>query len=663
MNSNPDKSSLQQENSDDSWTCAVCSAVLSNKISACPNDGYGKSTVALNKVLTSQYELLEELGAGGLGRVFKARHRALNQIVAIKILKTSENDPVTQRRFEQEARIVSTLEHPGIVKVKDFGQAESTQLYMVLEFVAGQSLAQLLQWQGKLTTFEACEVIIQICDAMQYAHEHGVLHRDLKPSNIIFERQEKGIKVTILDFGIAKLSYFSDLTENGLTKTNEVLGSPLYLSPEQASERSSDARSDIYSLGIVLFELITGVPPFTGTNAVELVNQHLHAAMPSIDVSDEKITEAVQSVIEKATAKKPEDRFQTMTEFKQALLDGIYGTGSKAPPAVPVKARVSAKKIAIITMTTVGVACIGISIFAILNSAKLPSFGKPIELQPFDIHEIRQLPPAGKSEDQVAENIIQKNKDSTILDLHGLGLSDEGLRPFQICSKTEEINLKGSRVAGTGLAYLIRLPLRTLSLYDSPVTDRGMAEIGNMQNLESLDLGYTNITDEGAKHLEKLQKLKRLSLKYCNIGDAGIESISKLKNLDLLNLKANQMMTRRGFQLLASMPSLKELRMREADLDEPISGLESSKNLKILDLRESKISDKTLSRLLDTNIEKLNIGHTQVTGEGLLMTAKMKRLKFLRPGHRANKEALAKLRKLRTDLNTDAKIGEETDGF
>ncbi|MBS1957160.1 MAG: protein kinase [Cyanobacteria bacterium SZAS-4] len=660
--SNTDTMPLKDETPGDFWTCVVCTAVLSTNIFVCPNDGNKQSTVILNKKLSNQYELIEEIGAGGSGRVFKARHRALNQTVAIKILRTNENDQIVKKRFEQEAKIISTLDHPGIVKVKDFGSAEATELYMVLEFVEGESLSQLLQWHGKMPPSDAYEVATQICDAMHHAHERGVVHRDLKTSNIMIERRGEELKITVLDFGIAKLSYFSALTKSGLTKSKDVLGSPLYISPEQASEKPSDARSDIYSLGIILFELLSGVPPFASTNAVELINQHLHAPLPPIDSGDNIVTPAVQTVIEKSVAKKPEERFQTMLEFKEALKEAVYGP----IVLVPKKTRNplgSGKNIIILLVIVIVIACIGMTIFAILYSARTTTLGKPEVLKTLDLVEIRKSTVAGMSENQNAEKIIQSNKDSRVLNLNQLGLTDEGLRPLQNCSKTEEINLRMSRIVGPGLAYLIHLPLRKLDLYDSPVHDRGIAEIGNMKNLEILDLSYSDITDKGARSLERLQKLKRLSLKYCSLGDTGVESISKLKSLELLNLKANQSMTAKGFKALASMPSLTELRMRGANLDEAISGLESSKNLKILDLRDAKISDKTLSYLLNTNIERLNIGHTQVTSDGILMTAKMKKLKFVRFGHHANKETVAQFLKLRPDINTEVKIGEDTDDF
>lgn len=660
--SKPDLPSSKDESASDTWVCAVCSLVLSTNIFVCPNDGNKQSAMELNKVLSTQYQLIEELGAGGSGRVFKARHRALNQIVAIKILRTDENDPIVKRRFEQEAKIISTLDHPGIVKVKDFGSAESTEVYMVLDFVEGESLSQMLQRQGKLAPLEAYEVAIQICDAMYHAHERGVVHRDLKTSNIMIERHDQAIKITILDFGIAKMSDRTDLTKSGLTKSKDVVGTPLYISPEQASEKPSDARSDIYSLGIILFELLTGSPPFQSSSAVELINQHLHAPMPAINCGDNTVTPGVQTVIEKAAAKKPEERFQTMREFSEALAQAVYGESVVAPKETK-NPLGSGKNIMILLAMVTAIVCIGMTIFAILYSAKTSTLGKPEVLQTLDLVEIRKPPKAGMFENQSAEQIIQTNTNSTVLDLHELGLTDEGLRAVQNCLKTEELNLRNSRIVGPGLAYLIHLPLRKLDLYDSPVSDRGLAEIGNMKNLESLDLSYSNVTDEGMKSLEKLQNLKRLSLKYCNLGDKGIESIAKLKNLELLNLKANSAMTKKGFELLAAMPSLKELRLRRADLDDPISGLASSKHLQTLDLREAKISDKTLGLLLDTNIERLNIGHTNVTAKGIVMTAKMKKLKFIHPGKHASQDAVTELVKLRPSLNTEAKIGEDTDGF
>lgn len=305
--------------------CPNCGLTLSIDITICPNDG----TVLVpnsdsDQKLSNQYEFISEIGSGGMGVIYKARHIALNQTVAIKRLHNNRIDEVSVRRFQQEAKAVTALDHPSIVRVRDFGVSESGQPHMVLDFIEGDTLSKSIQKTAGLPVEESLDIFIQACDALEHAHSRGVLHRDLKPSNIMLVPRIAGAPlVKIVDFGIAKINHPE--IESGimnLTQTGEVFGSPLYMSPEQASGAKLDKRSDIYSFGCVMFETLTGTPPFVGGSSIETIFRQLNDKAPTLKEGSlgRDFPLELETIVAKALEKKPDDRFQSMAELKHQLI-------------------------------------------------------------------------------------------------------------------------------------------------------------------------------------------------------------------------------------------------------------------------------------------------------------------------------------------------------
>lgn len=227
----------------------------------------------LPSVLLDRYEQLGQIGAGGMGVVHKARHRLMDQIVAVKILKMLESNETALLRFRQEAKAASKIQHDNVVSIHDFGVANDTA-YLVMEFVDGCTLSDVIKERGTLPVDEALSIFNQICRGLISAHDAGVIHRDLKPSNVLLAQLTKQDRVVakIADFGIAKL----EMDEQGLTQTGEIFGSPLYMSPEQCRGQVADLRSDIYSLGCVMYETLCGVPPISGNNALDTIHKRLN---------------------------------------------------------------------------------------------------------------------------------------------------------------------------------------------------------------------------------------------------------------------------------------------------------------------------------------------------------------------------------------------------
>ncbi len=660
--------------------CSACGLKLPIGISNCPNDGTFLANSTADK-LGEQYEFLEEIGSGGIGIVYKARHLLLNQLVAVKVLRATSMGQGGQKRFEQEAKLISSLDHRGIVHLRDFGTTESGQLHMVLDYVAGQSLADAVNWQGALSVADSLEIVIQVCDAMEYAHRKSILHRDIKPSNIMFERTENGLDVKVLDFGIAKVLDLSS-EQAAMTKTGEIFGSPLYMSPEQASGKKLDARSDIYSLGIVMYEILSGTPPFAGLNMIDTITKQINQEVPALSTVNKSIPPEVDAVVAKALAKDPEDRFQSMADLKRALLDVKSGKKklslSKTDEIQNLK--LNTKKFerkVIVASTCIILLSISLLTMRLTRKEETPVIQQPVRSESNipepDVIFQTKTPEETAKADATAKERIQQHIGDKEVSLSGLPVTDAGLRPFEECKLTEQINLRDSRVTGPGLAYLIHLPLRELNLYGSPITDRSLFEIKNMKHLEQLNLSHTDISDAGLAQLVGLKHLKRLSLKQVPVSDGGIDDLAKIKTLECLNLKYIAAITAKGMKKLASMPKLRELRIRKSQIgDLQLEGLKSSKYLLILDLKEDpnspspdpKVTDQTISYLLKTNIEQLNISDTQVTADGLLMLKNMHSLKFLAAeGNNISRADLKALHKLRPDIKFIDKMSEDLDQF
>jgi eukaryotic-like serine/threonine-protein kinase len=274
------------------------------------------------RLLNNRYELIERIGKGGMAAVYRARDVMLERTVAIKVLREDfSGDPVFQERFRQEARAAANLAHPNIVTVHDFG-LDNGQLFIVMENIPGADLKTLLKKRGRFTPEEALPLIIQACAGLGYAHRAGLVHCDVKPQNLLVT-PDKRLKVT--DFGIARALATIQPDE----KSDIVWGSPQYFAPEQASGDAPSPASDVYSLGIILFELLTGTLPFRGTSATDLAHLHLEAEPPLISELLPEVPPALEQILMKVLAKEPAQRYRTADQLGRVLLN--FGNTRTAP--------------------------------------------------------------------------------------------------------------------------------------------------------------------------------------------------------------------------------------------------------------------------------------------------------------------------------------------
>lgn len=272
----------------------------------------------INKRL-GRYEIRERIGVGGMARVFKAWDTNLDRTVAIKVLHEHlVDDPTFKDRFEREAKLVAGLNHPNIVKIYDYSMVELGEQvisYMVMPYIPGNTLKDVLDdlnsRSERMDRQQVLSIMLSLTNALSYAHAAGMVHRDVKPGNILFDEHGHAV---LTDFGIARLKEGANLTQDGAT-----VGTPTYLSPEQAAGMPVDARSDLYALGVILFELLTGQPPFVDENSISIILKHLHTPVPSVTDYTTTDEPALESFIFKALAKKPQERFQTAQEFARDL--------------------------------------------------------------------------------------------------------------------------------------------------------------------------------------------------------------------------------------------------------------------------------------------------------------------------------------------------------
>jgi len=299
--------------------------------------------------INDRYEIIRSIGEGGMANVYLAHDTILDRRVAVKILRGDlASDEKFVRRFQREAISASSLSHPNIVEMYDVGEDDGNY-FIVMEYVEGKSLKSLIKKRSGLTLVEVIDIMLQLTDGIACAHNSYIIHRDIKPQNIIV--LDDG-RVKITDFGIAQA-----LNRHELTETNSVMGSVHYLPPEQANGTGTTIKSDIYSLGIVMFELLTGKVPFKGENAVEIAIKQMKDPIPSVRDYKEEIPQSIENIILKATAKNPKNRYDSVLEMQEDIknalkeekrdekrLEFLYPEFEKEETELPSRAKKNAQK-------------------------------------------------------------------------------------------------------------------------------------------------------------------------------------------------------------------------------------------------------------------------------------------------------------------------------
>jgi serine/threonine protein kinase len=367
--------------------CLECNRQFTGIVAACPHDGTLlvklQQDPLIGSVLDGSYEVLSLIGHGGMGVVYKARHKLMDRIVAIKMLKAAlVSDSMSVKRFQQEVKATGRLVHPHAITVYDFGISPEGLPYIVMDYLEGSSLSEVIKKDGQVEVDRCIKIVSEACEALAHAHKQGVVHRDLKPSNIVLTNYDDDPDfVKVVDFGVAKLVGGAAEGAQRLTQTGEVCGSPVYMSPEQCLGQELDFRSDIYSMGIVVYETLTGRLPLIGRTMVDTMSKHVSEMPQPFNKirPDIYIPERLEQVVFRAMAKDPAKRHQSMEELRADLeyaipkpgrnssLRSTHASMAAYPPAAEPKgfSRKTAMMIAAIVAAAVAA---GIALFAMIHS-------------------------------------------------------------------------------------------------------------------------------------------------------------------------------------------------------------------------------------------------------------------------------------------------------
>lgn len=644
--------------------CPKCGLEVADSTSVCPQDGT-QIFATHEDLLANKYEFITVTGSGGMSVVYKARRQDTGEIVAIKMMHSLLMNEQAMKRFQQEAKAITSLRHPNIINVHDFGVSEHGQPYMVMDFIDGNTLADVIKEKGGLTVEDSLHRFIQLCDALEHAHQVGVLHRDLKPSNIMISNRDGNFAdARIVDFGIAKLLDKENEGETdvgNLTRTGELFGSPLYMSPEQCRGTQVDARTDIYSMGCVMYETLTGRPPLKGASMVEtFVLQMTEVPPPMSEVCTDKTFPAdLEAVIAKALAKNPDDRFQTMTELEYALMQiqpdkpGQKSNKQKAKRQTPIISKTT--QIALASATA------GFVLAALLIPLTLKQNNqrdKAAQSESTDTEQKqsnnRQTQTAEPQNIDIADYAKRNRKIRKNLEGGDAGLAealkgdDLGLQRIDLSEANPHItdqagvllgNLKSltdldlddNEVGDRTLIAIANLPITKLSLRRTFVTDEGIYMLCHHAINKQLDLlaltgcskiGDTSITSIG----QHMKALKSLAISNLNFTDA---AFAKLADLNLVHLFAEgTSVTDTGVKTLAKMTSLKELQLNYTRTgDDAVGHLSNLQSLETLGLAGTLVTDRGTAAIAKlNNLRTLDLGYTTIGQQGLKELSQLKNL-------------------------------------
>lgn len=608
--------------------CPVCGLDVPQSVTKCPNDGTKLThTLGEGRKIVGNYEFLEFIGSGGMGVIYKAHHPVLKRLVAIKMLHSHLMTDSIVKRFQQEAEAVSGLSHPNIISVHDFGLSEHGQPYMVMDFVDGKPLSEVLR-QGPLSLEAVINVSIQIAEGLQHAHEHGILHRDLKPSNIMVTDYDCSFpEVKIVDFGIAKIL---ETEATRVTQTGELLGTPQYMSPEQCRGTELDARSDVYALGCLMFESITGRPPFSNESMVAVIVDQISKPARSLGEVRPDIVFPIEleDLMAKTLAKEPIDRFQSMNALLEELVEvqKMVAISSKRKFSLQRVLRLNRDQRHVLLLSLAAVfTLIGVASSALLFVKNV----RDSHVKAEDAHIVKTAPVRAPNYMPMLiadrANTVNHLDFSTVdgnfirtffsddlgiekLNLTKSKISDNDLVPLTSQKSLAWLRLQGTKISDNGLRTLKYFEfLNTLNIDDTAVTNDGMKYIPALKRLQIFSASMMNIGDKGISYLAGMP-LRELSLLKTAVSDKGLKSLENMRSLMVLNLQESPNVKSDGIKYLRNLPMLRELNLESTNID------------------DAALADIANIRSLET----LHIGGTKVTTGGVKKLQGMPALNHLR---------------------------------
>lgn len=502
--------------------------------------------------IAGRYTVIEKLGQGGMGRVYSAHDSVLDRTVAIKILFGTNIPQDYWKRFQMEARAASKLKHPAIVQVLDFGVFDDDQPFLVMEYMKGETMEELLARDGRLPLNDAISIIEQVCIGMEHAHNQQVLHRDLKPSNIMISRDGEAYRVHILDFGIAKVLDQVSPQET-LTRTGQIVGSPRCMSPEQASGDVVDRRSDIYSLGCVAFEVFTGQPPYAGQTALETIGKHMFDPVPSVDPEGLLgVPESVAAAIERSLSKSPVDRFSSMREFAdvisgavntaQSLNDGdedqgleddqVYSSEVKSANSSLVVVAFMAVGVIVFTGTLVG----GWLLFKPAERSPSAAANRAREDERHKKHELNRVMSKPGAEESFL--IIPSEQFRSWLTILPETTEDELSRQLEEEPDTDTFNVNRVTVDEKLVDYMTRFPkFRKLRIGSTTLTGGAIDKLARVKSLSQIQFFNCDLPVSDLKRIAVYPSLEIIEFDRTPVTSGHMEVLSLAKGLKVIRFK------------------------------------------------------------------------------------------------------------------------------
>jgi|GEM_PF-606174 len=557
-------------------------------------------------MIADRYSVIELLGKGGMGKVFRCRDKVLDKEVAIKLLLNVDAEKEAMR-FQIEAKATARLNHPNILRILDFGQTRSGELFLAAEYLKGRSLASEVDGYGPYKVEEALDLAAHIASALSHAHKNNVLHRDVKPSNVMLVEEEDGRRtIRLVDFGLAKVTTHDDK----LTGTGVGLGSPAYCSPEQGDGKAVDERSDIYSFGCLLFYLLTGHPPFQADNPLATIFMHLKKEPPTLsEKGGTDFPAPVEELVAKCLAKDPAARPQTADELED-LIDRLHHeapeieesgnqTESQTPPSLSTGRKV-----------LLGLAAITVAVLLILG-IDLALFNK----RGRGVVEVRNGPDLKRYPDALILTGTWTDRD-----LERLGKEDPG-------SLFDCKNQKG--IHGSGLVVLKDSNVNTVDLSGSGITDIAFKHLRELKNLKRLSIDNCySVTDDGIQKITSWEKLEELHMAGTRISDKALACVaanSRINNLGIANCHKIE-----GTNL-GDLRSIHFLDISDdPQLVPHLSALKKLPNLTSLMIKRSNVKDEDLEIIKDLSLTELDLERNiNLTNNGITALAALKNLKRL----------------------------------
>lgn len=549
-------------------------------------------------IQSNRYKILSVLGSGGSGIVYKAYDSLLDKTVAIKKLHRTATR-AESIRFQREAKMAATLNHPNVLTILDFGLTERNEPYMVLNFIEGQSLASYLNSVDALKLDRALDIFIQIADGLSHAHNKHVVHRDVTPNNIMLIKDGANTIVQIVDFGLAK----STEDEQHLTKSGFGVGTPLYMSPEQIRGKNIDQRSDIYSFGCLMYTVLRGVPPFESDNILSLIDMHLNMEPPPLRVisSDRAKASRIEDLVARCIKKRPADRYQSIDDILGELA-AITSPEEAVVEQLP-KMRVQKEYYGIVLAAATLVGCVGSIVFNIVADGAL----KEVHVTPKGILEKSRESETG-TQDGTLNDFVENTgtprgraKAETYKTSMHVISNDADLKKFATNHpNAQELDLKcGLGVTSEGLAALTNLPLKYLILKRVKSLDKtGLRHLGSLKNVQLIKLiNIDSIEWEGFEQLRKIPTLSELAIIDCKVDEKAFETLSKFDRLTRFELKNCRDLKVMDLGLLCGLKRLNTLTI--SDTGDSIKGFDKIACLPI------SILDVSGSPLVPADLDKI----------------------------------------------------------